>query len=267
MKKLLLVSVAWAALFAGPALAADLAPVPVVLEPVFTWTGFYAGLSAGGRWSNVTWETLAVGLAPGLSPDPTTTPVSFKNSTARLGGYLGYDWQFAPQWLFGLEADFAWGNTSRLNGGVPGTFGTTFQYAPPSAASVDSSWVKQRWDATVRARAGFLVTPAWLVYAAAGIAMESVEVGASCSGNGPSWCMDGIPRYEPVTYVRTGWTIGGGTEAALWRNWFVRIEYRYTDYGAIDYTFFTFPQTVDDVRTSVRLHTQTVIGGIAFKFN
>src|SRR5271165_6600686 len=267
MKKLLLVSVAWAALFAGPALAADLAPVPVVVEPVFTWTGFYAGLSVGGRWSDVMWETLAVGPAPGLSPDPTTTPVSFKNSTARLGGYFGYNWQFAPQWLFGLEADFAWGHSSQTNGGVPGTFGTTRQYAPLAAANVDSWWVKQRWDASVRARAGFLVASAWLVYATAGVAMQSVEVGASCSGTGVSWCMDGIPRYEPVTYVRTGWTVGAGTEAALSRNWFVRIEYRYTDYGYIDYTFFTFPQTVDDVVSSVRLRTQTVLGGIAYKFD
>src|SRR5580704_17753297 len=151
MKKLLLVSVAWAALFAGPALAADLAPVPVVLEPVFTWTGFYAGLSAGGRWSNVTWETLAVGLAPGLSPDPTTTPVSFKNSTARLGGYLGYDWQFGPQWLFGLEAYSPGANPGRLTGAARGTFGPPSQPAPPPPPGVDTSGVKQRGDQTVRA--------------------------------------------------------------------------------------------------------------------
>src|SRR5208337_3884543 len=92
-------------------------------------------------------------------------------------------------------------------------------------------------------------------------------LGASCFGNGASWCMDGIPRYEPVTYVRTGWTVGAGSEAALSRNWFVRIEYRYTDYGYIDYTFFTFPQTIDDVVSSVRLRTQTFLGGIAFKFD
>src|SRR5271169_2376192 len=30
------------------------------------------------------------------------------------------------------------------------------------------------------------------------------------------------------------------------------------------YTFFTFPQTVDDVVSSVRLRTQTVLGGIAY---
>ena len=267
MKKLLLGWVAGAALLAGPAMAADLAAVPVVVEPVFTWSGFYAGLSAGGRWSDVMWQTLSVTPATGLPPDPTTTPASFKNSTARLGGYFGYDWQFAPQWVFGLEGDFAWGYSSKLNGGVPGTFGTSGLFATPDAASVDHWWVKQRWDASVRARAGFLISAAWLVYATAGVAMESVEVAASCSGTGPSWCMDAVPHYEPITYVRTGWTVGAGTEAALSRNWFVRVEYRYTDYGYIDYTFFTFPQTVDDVVSSVRLHTQTVLGGLAFKFN
>jgi len=73
MKKLLLGWVAGAALLAGSAMAADLAAVPVVVEPVFTWSGFYAGLSAGGRWSDVMWQTLSVTPAPGLPPDPTTT--------------------------------------------------------------------------------------------------------------------------------------------------------------------------------------------------
>ena len=33
-----------------------------------------------------------------------------------------------------------------------------------------------------------------------------------------------------------GWTIGGGIEAALTRNWLLRGEYRYADYGTQSYT-------------------------------
>jgi outer membrane immunogenic protein len=269
MIKLLMGGVVGAALLASPAAAADLAPpVIAVVEPVFSWTGFYVGVSAGGRWSNVTWTTLSVTPAPGLPPDPTTTPATFTNATGTVGLYLGYDWQIAPHWLWGLQADFAWGNGSKRNGGVPGTFGTSGLYASPAAAAFDSSWVTERWDASVRARVGFLVASPWLIYATGGVAMQSIEVGASCAGPAApdSWCTD-IPRYEPVRYARTGFTVGAGTEAALSHSLFARIEYRYTYYGNIDYTFFQNPPTVDDVQTSVKLRTQTLVAGIAYKFN
>jgi outer membrane immunogenic protein len=273
MMKFLLSAVFGGALAASSAMAADYAPprpplVAAVVEPAFTWTGFYIGVSTGGRWSKVTWTTLSV-TPDMLPPDATANPVDFNNATGTVGGYFGYDWQIAPQWVWGLQADFDWGNSSKRNGGVPGTFGSGVPpYAPPAAAAVDSSWVTERWDASVRARLGFLVASPWLIYANAGVGMQSIEVGASCAGpTAPaSWCQD-IPRYEPVRYARTSWTFGGGTEAALSQHWFARVEYRFTYYGYIDYTFFTIPPTVDDVQTSVKLRTHTLVGGIAYKFN
>ena len=267
MRKLVVGSMALAAVLAGPATAADLAPVPVVVEPVFNWSGLYLGVSGGRRWSHVTWTTLTVTAAPGVQPDLTTTPADFSNSAGRFGGYIGYNWQFAPSWLWGLEGDFAWSNSSKIAGGVPGTFGTSGLFAPPDAVNFDRSWVRERWDAGIRVRVGFIVTSTWLIYAAGGFALQSIEVAASCSGTGASWCMDGIPRSEPITYVRTGWTIAAGLEAALWRNVLARVEYRYTDYGNIDFTFFTVPPTGDDVQTRVSLKSQTVLGGIAYKFD
>ena len=263
-----------AALAASPTMAAEYpppvyAPSPVaVIEPASIWTGFYIGLSGGGRWSKVTWTTLSVTPAPGIPPDFTTTPAYFDNSTGTVGGYFGYDWQVAPRWVWGLQADFDWGNNGKRQGGVPGTFGSGVPpFATLAAAAVDSSWITERWDASVRARVGFLVASPWLIYGTLGVSMQSIEVGASCAGPpAPSWCTD-IPRYEPTHYARTGFTYGIGTEAALSHSLFVRLEYRYTYYGFIDNTFFVDPPTVDDVQTSVKLHTQTLVGGIAYRFN
>jgi outer membrane immunogenic protein len=52
MKKILGAAIAAAALCGAPAIAADMpvkAPVYKAHEPLFDWTGFYAGGSIGGR--------------------------------------------------------------------------------------------------------------------------------------------------------------------------------------------------------------------------
>jgi outer membrane immunogenic protein len=249
--------------------AADLpmkAP-PMVAAPVFDWTGFYAGASLGGRWSDATWTTSAIGGPdPGPNPfdpaDPATNPRGFNSSTVRVGGYLGYNWQVTSQWLVGVEGDLAWGNSKRtLAGYVPGT---------PVGAINDSSFVKEGWDASIRGRIGFLVAPTWLVYGTGGVAFQDLQVGAGCSGAGnnpATWCSIGTPRNEAASSTRTGWTIGGGVETMLARNWLARVEYRYSDFGTFTHTFFATPATGDAVISGVSLKTQMVLFGAAYKFN
>ena len=200
-----------------PRKAPAYAPPPPA--PVFSWTGFYIGGSLGGRWTDVTWTTTAIGdnQAP---PDPTTSPASFDSSSFRGGGYLGYNWQFAPLWVVGIEGDVAWADNSKTLAGIPGTFGPTGLGVGPGAAALDSSNVKLGWDASLRGRIGFLITPTWLLYATGGAAWQHVDINASCSGMGgtgnASWCV--VARDENVSSVKTGWTIGGGIEGAFWGN-------------------------------------------------
>lgn len=259
------------ALSLGVVQAATAADMPVK-APAATatpsWTGFYAGVSLGGRWSDATWTTSSI-VGPPVAfapPDPTNAVVDYDSSTVRIGGYLGYNWQFAPRWLAGLEGDLAWGNSKNTRGGVPGTFGTG-QYTGPGVTAVDSTFVKETWDASLRARLGFLLTPTWLLYAIGGVAFQDLEVGASCGGHPPSWCNNTVARSESVSSVRVGWTIGGGVETMLSKNWLARVEYRYADYGSIVHTFFPAPPTGDAVVSSVSLRTHTVLGGISYNFN
>src|ERR1700745_3784451 len=98
-------------IFAGAANAADLPykalpPAP----PVFSWTGFYAGLNAGGGIGvsstnqSATFNSTVLGinglLAGGSNSLATTGWV--------LGGQAGFNWQVSPAIIFGIEADWQW---------------------------------------------------------------------------------------------------------------------------------------------------------------
>ncbi|MDH6689043.1 outer membrane immunogenic protein [Bradyrhizobium japonicum] len=126
MKKILLVTASMIALGAvAPASAADLAPQPytkappyVAPTPIYNWTGFYIGGHVGGAFGgsdNV--------LAPGFGGG---------NDGVFMGGVqAGYDYQFAPSWVMGLEANYSFLDTSssfanRGLGSVTGRLGYTW---------------------------------------------------------------------------------------------------------------------------------------------
>jgi outer membrane immunogenic protein len=97
MKKFLLGTVAFVALGAAvPALAADLpartAPytkAPAYAQPIYNWTGFYIGGHVGGAFAG--------------SNNPVGSDGRF------LGGIQGgADYQFATNWVIGIEAQYSW---------------------------------------------------------------------------------------------------------------------------------------------------------------
>src|SRR5215470_13737504 len=84
-----------------PAHAADFAyrtpykAAPVYAAPLYNWTGFYIGAHAGGAFSS---DNNFSGLGTG------------NNGNGRFVGGLqaGGDWQFAPNWVAGAEAQYSW---------------------------------------------------------------------------------------------------------------------------------------------------------------
>src|ERR1700731_2530801 len=119
MKKVLLGTVALVALGAtAPALAADLAArpyptkAPAYAAPIYNWTGFYIGGHIGGAFSgNNNFNGLATG----------------NNGNGRFLGGLqgGADYQFAPNWVIGAEAEYSWlgsNNSSVIFPGTPAPF-------------------------------------------------------------------------------------------------------------------------------------------------
>src|SRR6478609_1661974 len=104
MKRLLLGTAAIIVL-AAPALAADLparpyyskAPAYTAPQVVYNWTGFYIGGHVGGAFAGDS---------------------SLQSNDARfLGGVqAGFDYQFAPNWVLGAEAQYSWLSGGNNNG-------------------------------------------------------------------------------------------------------------------------------------------------------
>ena len=157
MKRLAVAFVGLGALM-GSSFAADVTapyynPPPQFL-PIDTWTGFYIGANAGWIGSsgntiiNTGTDTGPGGLALGLIPG--TIGVSHNGLIG--GGQIGYNWQYGPNWVWGIEADFD-GTSAK---------GTAALAFPGSAAIVPSTGVFSReldTLGTVRARAWVPLIP------------------------------------------------------------------------------------------------------------
>jgi opacity protein-like surface antigen len=111
MKRIAIALLAGVAAFAGlgySASAADLAVAPPPPPPP-SWTGFYIGVHAGAAWQqHSAWSVFdpATGLFA-------TSDVSGTAALGAVGGIQGgYNWQFAPAWVVGVEGDFSWASLS-----------------------------------------------------------------------------------------------------------------------------------------------------------
>jgi outer membrane immunogenic protein len=244
--------------------------VPLKTAPIQSWTGVYLGATVGARWNDSNFTTsnpfpsaVAVGLATLIPPG--TAPLN--SAAARFGGYVGFNYQFAPTWVAGFEGYGGYANNTKTLSPIPGTpfVGSPFIITNPPVATV-----KENWDAGIRARLGYLVTPSTLVYATGGGAWQSVSIQSFCPSFGALFDFCSINEGTPkVSKVMGGWTVGGGVEYRLTANWFARLDYQYADYGSFSNTFFTFvgPLVVDDRYTAtVKVRTHTANVGVSYMF-
>ncbi|KQU19065.1 porin [Methylobacterium sp. Leaf94] len=212
MTKPLLLAGPMAVLLAGAASAADLprraAPPVFTTVPVFSWTGFYAGLNAGygfdansSRGATVIGTTAASGVvANGADPGL----VAFSNRNANNGftggGQIGYNYQFTPGSgvVVGVEADaqYLGFGTNRNTASFVGTPNADLTFVNPNGLS------NLDYFGTVRGRLGYAFDRT-LVYGTGGFAYGG--------GGGSSF---GLPSSSTDTF-RTGWAAGGGIEYAL----------------------------------------------------
>jgi outer membrane immunogenic protein len=263
------------------ALPATATPVasPPPPPPPFGWTGLYIGGNVGAKWADTTWTATSLSDIAAKRIDA-SSPRDFNSVGLRAGGYLGYNWQFARQWVTGIEGDIAWADRTATAAGLPGCAEPIASTCVPAGFTsgpgpgFDLSSVKVGWDASVRARLGFLVAPQLLLYGTGGIAWQQLETSGACQHSAPDpLCL--IARGNPFSTVtnstvRTGWTAGGGLETNITGHWLARAEYRFSDFGTWNNVFnFNVPGETpgfDTYRFHLRATTQIATFGLAYKF-
>jgi len=222
----------------APARAADLppappmAPVPAPVAPiayapaVYNWTGFYIGGHLGGGYASSSWS------------DPFTGANNDFNSGAGFlgGAQVGANAQF--NWLVvGLEGDFS---GTILKGSGADSLG--------NAINTDTEWTS-----TVTGRIG-AAFGRLLVYGKGGLALAEDKSTLTDLGN----------NSASTSFLRTGWTAGGGLEYAFNNNWSAKIEYDYLGLGSKDLTFST--PLLPSYSTSANLNVQEIKAGVNFRF-
>jgi len=215
MKKFLLAAAA-TAIFVAPAAAADLPPRPYTKAPpaytapavVYNWTGFYIGGHIGG----------------GFGGD------SLQGS---------YDYQFANNWVMGLEANYSWLGSS--GGGVVFPGGTIVSGNNSGLGSVTG-------------RLGYSWGPT-LLYAKGGYAFRDRDLNVT---------LGGVPQGFTTSGNRNdGYTVGAGLEYMFAPNWSAKVEYQYYNFGNTTFTASSSPEIVG---ASFRNDEHTIKAGLNYRF-
>ena len=213
-----------------PEMIASVMPVKVKAPPhpyiaPTNWTGFYVGGFAGIEYGKTDMRFV-------------TTPSGIGNNPRVMGalggGTVGYNYQFASNWVIGAEGDIG---ATNLNGAKTCS-------NEPNLAVLLTCKDSSNWTATLAARLGY----SWnrtLFYVKAGGAWADDRTSTTCAFGplngavapagfvfGP--CVNAAGAATSgfnSSGTRSGWLVGYGTEFDLGKNWSAKAEYDYIDFG------------------------------------
>jgi len=262
IKKSSLIAVA-TAFIASPAMAADIpfkAPLQTVV-PVYSWTGVYAGLNAGGAWGDSETHFTPTGI---LVQVPIWITDLTNRGSPRLhpsgftgGGQIGFNWQ-TGNWVLGAEADFQCLGLSTST--KTQTFNTAGLDPYFFAASIRTDWL-----ATVRPRIGIAFDRA-LIYVTGGLAVANQKFSHTLN----FFCSCG-PFLDvnsgTISSTTTGWVVGAGLDYMWTNNWSVRAEYLHVDLGMVDFASFNTINRVVTANHSEDLKVDIARVAINYKFD
>ena len=232
-------------LLTANAFGADLG-LPIKAAPMaapFTWTSCYAGGQAGGGWGqkNVTDSAAAVAPFSGF------TSANVDISGYMVGGQIGCDYQFAPNWVVGIEG-----------AATGGRIGGSTVVPQPAAIPGDGATFKETTDflSTATARVGY-AWDRWLFYAKGGAAWAGDRYSATGVFLGAPFDFEGLE-------TKLGWTAGAGVEWAFSNIWSVKVEYDFYGLGNRSVTFIN--STSGNIGPeNIRQNIHVIMLGINFR--
>jgi outer membrane immunogenic protein len=254
--KIVIGSLALAAMIAGPAMAADMPLKAPPQAPVaaFSWTGCYVGAQGGGAWGHS--QTVSVIPAP-VNPAQAAFGNKYTPQFDLRGGEVGIGFgcnvQFDGNWVIGLEGDSSWTNKK----------GSSFETGPLGLGlglQTVSDETREKRFSTARARVGWAYDR-MLLYVTGGLAIANVQSTVTIP-------VAGFPISNGVwTDGRThhGWTVGAGIEYAFWNNWSFKAEYLYVKLENEILPFLSTPvQTLP--RGGLNVDNNIVRAGVNWRF-
>jgi outer membrane immunogenic protein len=143
---------------------------PVAYAPAVSWTGFYLGVNAGGKFG----DTIDLTISDGESALVGTGDL---DNTWTAGVHLGYNWQTARNVVLGIEGDLA--------------------------AIGDPEDINDEYLATIRGRLGYAFDRT-LVYATGGVAFLGTDATLSDDETLTGWAAGGGIEHK----LRDNWSIG-----------------------------------------------------------
>jgi outer membrane immunogenic protein len=153
--------------------------------------------------------------------------------------------------LLGVETDIDYFHIRR-EGVRTATVGAV-TYSTDQSLHTDFLW-------TLRARAGYIFSEKFLVFASGGLALTETHYNGSFgSSTGASVI---LPEHSST---RTGWTVGGGAGYAITPNITVKAEYLYEDFGSSRYTATSADGSLT-LNTDAHLRSHLFRAGIDYRF-
>lgn len=265
MRNILLGTVALVALnLSTPVSAADLAARPYTkappIAPIATWSGFYVGGNLGWGWARTDYTATSDGTSGGV-PFAVTTAGSITGAPPRRdsngflgGGQFGFNYEFAPQWVAGLEVD---ADASDIAGS---NISCSFVAGVKTGCSNSDSKIDS--FGTLRGRFGYAIDNV-LLYGTGGFAWAHSKSNSTpfCSGAG----CPGVSAFPVVANTVTtsgtfyGWTAGAGAEWRFLPNWSLRGEYLHLQFDHIG-TTGSGTETIGGTPVVYTFHASSNIG-------
>lgn len=251
MKRLLSIAVALAAFGTVSAQGADLGVRPYTKAPalapvaVYDWSGFYIGGNVGYGWGRThtdQFDANGVFLQSG----------TINRGGIIGGGQIGYNWQFAPNWVLGIEADISGADLK-----------STVEGCSATGCSTTSS--KLDYFGTVRGRLGYAINNV-LLYGTGGLLWAHSSTDRTITAVTNPRATSLVGQVAGSSSSPTGWTAGGGIEWGFAPNWSAKVEYLYGELKTSSDFRYVFTNNNPDRHFESKTQLNAVRVGVNYRF-